>query len=90
MNIWGGFFAASEFELPLLLLAFVADFVSTAAALSSMTMSPSEPGESGALRGAEGVTVGRFSLASSILGFLGLSEFFDIPSEEDEGALWFS
>ena len=90
MNIWGGFFATSGLEL-LLLLAFVADFESTmAAALSSMTISPSEPGESGALRGAEtaaAVTVGRFSLASSNLGFLGLSVFFDIPSEDDEGTV---
>ena len=92
MNIWGGFFATSGLELLLLLLAFVADFESTtAAALSSMTISPSEPGESGALRGAEAaaaaVTVGRFSLASSNLGFLGLSVFFDIPSEDDEGTV---
>ena len=93
MNIWGGFFATSGLELLLLLLAFVADFESTtAAALSSMTISPSEPGESGALRGAEAaaaaaITVGRFSLASSNLGFLGLSVFFDIPSEDDGGTV---
>jgi len=89
LNIWGGFFATSALEL--LLMAF-ADFESgAAAALSSMTISPSEPGESGALRGAEAaaaaITIGRFSLASSNFGFLGLSEFFDVPSEEDEGAL---
>ena len=85
LNIGGGFFATSAFGLAPL-LAFGADLESGAGALSSMTISPSEPGESGALRGAATAdTVGRFSFASSSLGFLGLSEFFDIPSEEDRG-----